>query len=96
MADASQPRSFVDIISVNIYPYWDGVDISTADINSIQKYNHIKLAISKGKPVIISELGWPTAGQVQGNAVPSPENAEVYQNKMRSLGSREYYPIFLV
>jgi hypothetical protein len=73
----------VDIVSVNIYPYWDGIDISTADTYTIQRYNEI-VAISKGKPVIISELGWPTAGPVYGHAVPSPANAKIYGEKMRS------------
>ncbi len=72
----------VDVICINIYPYWEGIDISTADSYTIRRYYDI-IAISHGKPVIISELGWPSAGAVNNKAVPSPANAASYMNKMR-------------
>ena len=33
---------------------------------------------AKGKPVIISETGWPSQGDQVKEAVPSPENAMKY------------------
>ena len=73
----------VDVICVNIYPYWEGIDISTADTFTVQKYSDI-VNISEGKQVIISELGWPSAGEVNIQAVPSPTNAALYIKKMKS------------
>lgn len=40
-------------------------------------YDLVKQA-AKGKPVVISETGWPTKGTTYGAAVPSYENAMRY------------------
>jgi exo-beta-1,3-glucanase (GH17 family) len=66
-----------DVILPNYYPYWEqiAVDHAIADLHT--KYQQL-LAAANGKPVIISETGWPSAGDSQGAAVPSPANAAYY------------------
>ncbi len=67
----------VDVIFVNYYPYWEGFSISAA-VGVIHAQHQRLLAAAKGKPVIVSETGWPSAGKGRGNAVPSLENAALY------------------
>ena len=46
-------------------------------MNLNTSYSQIK-AVANGKPIIISETGWPTAGNTIGNAVASLDNAARY------------------
>lgn len=67
----------VDVVFVNIYPYWEGVAINNA-INFLDsRYQQVKAAAG-GKTVMISETGWPSCGNAVGGAVPSPQNAGLY------------------
>ena len=67
----------IDVLMVNYYPFWDGIDIEEA-IRSLHTHHKEVLSASKGKPVIVSETGWPSEGEQVGNAVPSHENAAFY------------------
>ena len=67
----------VDVLMINYYPFWDGVDINEA-IYSLNLHHKEVVSVAKGKPVIISETGWPSEGERHGKAVPSPENAAFY------------------
>jgi exo-beta-1,3-glucanase (GH17 family)/isocitrate dehydrogenase len=64
----------VDVVFANYYPYWEGVAID--DAMAMLKDRHaLLMAASQGKPVVVSEAGWPTAGNTVGQAVPSAANA---------------------
>lgn len=60
-----------DVILCNCYPYWEGTPFE----HSLEHMRHMyQLAIDagKGKPVIITETGWPSNGKGLGGAEPSP------------------------
>lgn len=67
----------VDVLFANCYPFWEycALEISVEYMNKM--YDLVKQA-AKGKPVVISETGWPTKGTTYGAAVPSYENAMRY------------------
>jgi exo-beta-1,3-glucanase (GH17 family) len=67
----------VDVVLANIYPYWSGSDVSNAANDMSGAYQAVKSAAG-GKPVLISETGWPTCGETRGKAVPSLQNAKTY------------------
>ncbi len=67
----------VDLIFVNYYPYWEGIDIEKA-ISNLNYWHQSIVTIAGGKTVIVSETGWPSEGNTIGSAVPSPENASFY------------------
>ena len=66
-----------DVIFANCYPFWEhcALDIS---VEYMKKMYELAVKHSKGKPVVISETGWPTKGEQYGGAVPSYENAMRY------------------
>ncbi len=66
-----------DVVLPNYYPYWEGVSINTS-IATLHRQHQLVVAAAQGKPVIVSETGWPSAGNVICNAVPSPANASFY------------------
>jgi exo-beta-1,3-glucanase (GH17 family) len=66
-----------DVVLPNYYPYWEGVSIDTS-IATLHRQHQLVVAAAQGKPVIVSETGWPSAGNVICNAVPSAANASLY------------------
>lgn len=63
-----------DVIMFNYYPYFEGVGIDAA-IPAMDVAYRDMVSRSNGKAVIISETGWPSAGNSIGKAVPSSDNS---------------------
>ncbi len=66
-----------DIVMANIYPFWGGISIDSAVSVLAEQYALIK-SVSGGKPVWISETGWPSEGNPNQSAVPNLTNAARY------------------
>ena len=66
-----------DVILSNCYPFWEGTDFNYSLQHMQQMYYQAKQA-AKGKPVIITETGWPSQGESLGGAVPSKMTAMKY------------------
>lgn len=62
-----------DILLVHVHPYWDRTPVEQAVAAVFQHYDEV-VQEYPDKRVIIGETGWPSAGQVEGETVPSPEN----------------------
>ncbi len=66
----------VDVIGVHILPYWD--DPEPVSIDEVQAHVDAILAMMRvafpDKPMMIGEIGWPSAGRTRGAAVPSLVN----------------------
>lgn len=67
----------IDVIAINVYPYWEGIDIGHALAAVHDAYQEV-LKIAGGKPVIVSETGWPTCGNPVGAAIPSLANSRFF------------------
>jgi exo-beta-1,3-glucanase (GH17 family) len=67
----------VDILLVHIYPYWDGIAVEDGANYVLEKWNQLR-AIYPNKTMAIGETGWPSQGEVRGNAIPSEENQKTY------------------
>jgi hypothetical protein len=62
----------VEIVFANYYPYWTPGGIAIDDAIGFIDSNHQQVvATSGGKPVVVSEAGWPDAG----SATATPANA---------------------
>ncbi len=87
VADAS------DIIMANCYPFWEGYSIDHAFIYFKEMVQIAKNAV-KGKPVIISETGWPNLGTAFEESVPSYENAVRYFINIFTWAEKENMDVF--
>jgi exo-beta-1,3-glucanase (GH17 family) len=66
-----------DVILANCYPFWEGCPAQHALLYMKEMYRRAS-RVAQGKPVIVSETGWPGIGSPTGGAVPSFENAVRY------------------
>lgn len=69
-----------DWLGVDAYPYFqntmaNGIENGQALFNDAYS---VTVGASKGKPVWITEAGWPVSGKDSGAAVASPQNAESF------------------
>jgi GPH family glycoside/pentoside/hexuronide:cation symporter len=83
-----------DVILMNGYPFWEGASIEVSASYLRQMYQLIKDK-ANGKPVIISETGWPSQGSQNEEADPSALNAMKYfinvQNWAKTEGVEMFY-----
>jgi exo-beta-1,3-glucanase (GH17 family) len=63
----------VDFIAIHILPYWEGIEVRTALSESFARIDEIRARFPE-KPLLISEVGWPSHGGRYGAAIASPEN----------------------
>jgi GPH family glycoside/pentoside/hexuronide:cation symporter len=82
-----------DVILINCYPFWEGsaIEISPSYLRDMYKLIKDK---ANGKPVIISETGWPSEGENTEEAVPSGYNAMKYFINVNSWVSKEDIKLF--
>jgi GPH family glycoside/pentoside/hexuronide:cation symporter len=83
-----------DIILANCYPFWEGCHINNATAYLDKMYAMVS-QVAGGKPVIVSETGWPSEGTSNQNALPSEVNAMKYfinvSNWARDKGVQAFY-----
>lgn len=72
-----QLANAVDIMFVHIYPYWDGISIDKSADYILEKWNELKSKYPN-KKMVIGETGWPSKGEIRGNAIPSELNQKKY------------------
>ena len=74
----------VDILGVQIYPYWGGLTIEKAAANTLESVQQLQNKFP-GKRVILTEFGWPTDGGTLGDAVANADNAARYLKEVLPL-----------
>lgn len=58
-----------DVLLCNLYPYWEGTPIDYAMNHVKHMYQQVQ-NVSNGKPIMITETGWPSQGEPTGGAMP--------------------------
>ena len=82
-----------DVILANCYPYWEGCHSDYSLLYMKQMYYQAKQA-APNKKVIITETGWPSAGDSLGAADPGYENALKYFINAQSWSQKEEIEMF--
>ena len=70
-------RAAVDEIWFNVYPYHEKFELAIGMLRVNDAYRRL-LRVAGGKRVVLSESGWPSCGDPNGAAIPSPSNAANY------------------
>ncbi|CAM1371647.1 MFS transporter [Tenacibaculum xiamenense] len=82
-----------DVILVNCYPFWEGSTIEDTS-NYLKKMYAVTQKVANGKPVIISETGWPNKGESFEGAEPSETNAMRYFINAINWSQHKEIPMF--
>ncbi|GMQ28642.1 glycosyl hydrolase family 17 protein [Algoriphagus confluentis] len=82
-----------DVILANCYPYWEGCAMEYSLLYIKDMYQRAKRA-GNGKPVIITETGWPSQGTPLYGAVPSDENFMKYFINIQTWSKLDDIPVF--
>ncbi len=91
--DHPEVADVCDVILANCYPYWEGCALDYSLMYMKQMYMEAKIA-GKGKPVLITETGWPSSGQSIGGAHASFENSLKYFISAQRWSAAEDIPMF--
>jgi len=75
--DHPRVTDLCDVILTNCYPFWESCPAEHALLYMKEMYR-IATSVANGKPVVISETGWPNLGTPENGAIPSYENAIRY------------------
>lgn len=69
--------SLVDVILVDVYPYYEGMPVDGAAAYAMQRVRQVQAAYPD-HVVLIGETGWPSQGETIGQAIASGGNEEAY------------------
>jgi glucan 1,3-beta-glucosidase len=76
-------QSKADSLMFTVYPFYGKVEVSKGKQNTKYWYDYALANVANGKPVILGEVGWPSAGKPDnGAAVSSVENEKIYTTDM--------------
>ncbi len=85
----------VDFIAVHFLPYWEGVAVDSAVDYVFQRYAELRDAYPD-KPIVISEVGWPSNGRTLYDAVASPANQARFLRRFIAAAEREDVVYYLM
>lgn len=79
----------VDFFTVHILPYWEDEPLKIEETAAHIEKNYRKIREAyPGKPILIGESGWPSAGRQRGWAVPSVINEAKFIRSLVQLANK--------
>lgn len=85
----------VDFIAVQLLPYWEGKEVTAAVDYVFNELRGLKEAYP-GKPIIISEVGWPSNGRVKNDAVASVTSQATFLRQFLARVPKEGYIYYIM
>jgi len=85
----------VDYIAVHLLPYWENIPVDGAVDFVITQYNKLKEAYPD-KPIVITEVGWPSSGRSREAAVASLANQATFLRNFIELADIMGYNYFIM
>ena len=85
----------VDYIAMQILPYWQSMDVNDAVEYVFSELKGLQEAYP-GKPIIISEVGWPSHGRDRGAAVASVSNEARFLRKFLKRVEEDRYIYYIM
>lgn len=82
-----------DVLFANLYPFWEYVALEISIDYMSKMYEFVRVN-ANGKPIVISETGWPSKGEQYGGAQPSYENAMRYFIQAQQWAKQHQIPMF--
>lgn len=85
----------VDFIAAHVLPYWEDVPVEKAVSYALERLQLLKAAFP-GKPIVITETGWPSAGERRGKSVASARAQQLYLNQFSAAAEAQGIDYFVI
>jgi exo-beta-1,3-glucanase (GH17 family)/cellulose synthase/poly-beta-1,6-N-acetylglucosamine synthase-like glycosyltransferase len=85
----------VDFIAVHILPYWEGIAAEDAVDYVFDRYHAVQEAYPN-KPIVITEVGWPSDGQPFKHATASVSNQAKFLREFLNRADSEKITYYIV
>ncbi len=85
----------VDFIAVHILPYWEGIAAEDAVDYVFDRYHEMQKTFPN-KPIIITEVGWPSDGQAFKHATASVSNQARFLREFLNRADAEKVTYYIV
>lgn len=82
-----------DVLLANCYPFWEGFEVADAAAGLQQMHASVQ-RVAGGKPVIVTETGWPSEGSPVREAVPAGVNVMKYFIDLNRWGAKHGVDVF--
>ncbi|MCW8932489.1 MAG: glycosyltransferase [Gammaproteobacteria bacterium] len=85
----------VDYIAVHMLPFWEGISLDNAVGHIENRMEHLKKLYPE-KPIVITEVGWPSHGRTQKEAVASEANEATFLRRFLHNAEKNNYIYYLM
>ncbi len=85
----------VDFIAAHILPYWEFVPMEESTRFVLDRARDLKKLFPK-KPLLLSEVGWPSNGRTRGGAEASPVGQAIYLRTLVNTLNAQGYSYFVI
>ena len=84
-----------DFLAIHLLPYWEGQPAEYSVTFLKECYNKLQLQFP-GKRIVITEVGWPTAGAFKMASVPSKWNQELFVREFVKLAQTQKLDYYII
>ncbi|PAU52780.1 beta-(1-3)-glucosyl transferase [Pseudomonas sp. PIC25] len=85
----------VDLIAAHILPYWEFIPMEDSTQFVLDRARDLKQTFPK-KPLLLSEVGWPSNGRMRGGAEASQADQAIYLRTLVNTLNSKGYNYFIV
>ncbi len=85
----------VDFLAVHLLPYWEGIPLDHAVDFCIEQIKKLETAFPD-KPIVITEVGWPSEGRTRQGAVASAANEGAFLRRFLERATHENYVYYVM
>ncbi|MEP9353599.1 glycosyl hydrolase family 17 protein [Xanthobacter sp. KR7-65] len=87
----------VDFVTIHILPYWEDLPVSAEKAGPhVDEIRQRMAEAFPGKEILIGETGWPSAGRMREEALPSPSNQALVMHDVVALAKRQGYRVNVI
>lgn len=90
-----QLAKHVDLIAAHVLPYWEFIPVDKAGQFVFDRARDLKKLFPK-KPLLLSEVGWPSNGRMRGGADASPADQAIYLRTLVNKLNRQGFNYFVI
>ncbi|QRG05134.1 beta-1,6-glucan synthase [Xanthobacter dioxanivorans] len=87
----------VDFVTIHILPYWEDLPVAAEEAGPhVDEIRQRMAEAFPGKEILIGETGWPSAGRMREEALPSPSNQARVMHDVVELAKRQGYRVNVI